>query len=108
MSNRWVDHMSKSMHGNKGKYTKTSIMGNICIKVNVKELGPEEVPDDSEATIWLQSKCPRSAAEWNLGCTPYETLTSKWHCHDLKSKTPDGNTFHINLISCLDRSLQDI
>lgn len=72
-------------------------MGSICIKVNVKQLGPEEVPDDSEATIWLQSKCPRSAAEWNLGCTPYETLTSKWHCHDLKSKTPDGQTFHISL-----------
>ncbi|CAL8138284.1 unnamed protein product [Orchesella dallaii] len=90
MSKHWIRYMAKSMHG---KFMRRSSLGRACVKVNIKPLPEPGTPNNTEATIWVQSKCPRTGAEWNLACAPQNSLTSKWYCNDLHGKTHDGDSY---------------
>ncbi|ODN01228.1 hypothetical protein Ocin01_05448 [Orchesella cincta] len=90
MSKHWIRYLAKSMHG---KLMRRSSLGRVCVKVNLKPLPEGGTPNNTDATIWVQSKCPRTGAEWNLACAPQDKLNSKWYCNDLHGRTNDGDSF---------------
>lgn len=83
MSSHWF-HEKVIYSGGKSK--KLTSMGENCIKVNVKDIPGEISEDNSDATVWMQSKCPHTGVEWILRCVPNQELNSKWFCSEQDTK----------------------
>jgi len=90
MSNHWIRYMAKSMHG---KFMRRSSMGRSCIKVNVQPMPEGRSIASPNASIWIQSKCPRTGAELNLACSPTGKHNAKWSCTERDGKNKDGDSF---------------
>jgi hypothetical protein len=84
MSEHWVRFMAKSMHG---KNMKKSSLTKACQRVHVKPM--PEGQSFNNASVWIQTKCPRTGAEINLGCEPTDDQTSKLFCTDMRGRTKD-------------------
>jgi len=80
MSSSWIHGLANAM---RGSTLKNSGIEKACVKVMVLPMPAWKT--DSNSTIWVVTKCPKTGVTYDLECEPTETVDSEWACRDMNA-----------------------